>query len=41
VAQAMNDILREMARSAQIYLKDNFLDQNKYHFWSAVDMELH
>ena len=32
VAQAMNDILREMARSAQIYLKDNFLDQNKYHF---------
>ena len=22
----------EMARSAQIYLKDNFLDQNKYHF---------
>ncbi|MFW6143300.1 MAG: AAA-like domain-containing protein [Desulfovermiculus sp.] len=32
VAQAMNDILREMARSAQIYLKDNFLDEKKYHF---------
>ena len=32
VAQAMNDILREMARSAQIYLQDNFLDESKYEF---------
>ena len=32
VEQSMNDILREMARKAQIYLQDNFLDDNKYRF---------
>jgi len=32
VAQAMNDILREISRKAQIYLQDNYPDSNKYHF---------
>jgi len=32
VEQAMNDILRDMARNAQIYLQDNFLDERKYDF---------
>jgi len=29
IPQAMNDILREMAAKARIYLKDDFLDQTK------------
>src|SRR6056297_1896791 len=32
VAQAMQDILRDMARKAQIYVQDNFLDERKYDF---------
>ncbi|KXB09186.1 CyrO [candidate division MSBL1 archaeon SCGC-AAA385M11] len=32
IAQAMNDILREMARMARIYLQDNFLEEQKYNF---------
>ncbi|MDZ7759662.1 MAG: ATP-binding protein [Desulfovermiculus sp.] len=32
VAQAMNDILRDMARNAQIYLQNNFLNERKYEF---------
>ncbi len=32
VAQAMNDILREMSRSAEIYLKDTFLSKKRDNF---------
>lgn len=32
VAQAMNDILREMAAKAQIYLQDDFLDEERDRF---------